>query len=117
MQISHNRLLGFVNFITGNQLAAPLYGKSQMVTPTSYGSAIYLEKLSGAKNHSVLSTRWANVYLVMKLQPTISNQKICQFVSSTAALRASPGPPHLQGGDAPLQVRWPSHLPLYTPAL
>ena len=64
-------LVGFVDCITGNQLAAPLSGKSQMTVATLVASAKYLEKLQESKNHSVFSTRWANVYLVIKHQPTL----------------------------------------------
>ena len=45
--------------------------KSQTRVATSVASARYLDKLSGVKNHSVFSARWANVYLLIKHQPTI----------------------------------------------
>ena len=80
------------------KLSPPLSGKSQTVTPTSVANARYLDKFSGGKNHSVLSTLWVNVCLVIKHQPTIwKKRKICSYVSSTAALRASPGGTRLPG--------------------
>ena len=54
----------------------PLSGKSQTTVVTSVASARYLDKLLGAKNHSVFSTLCANVYLVIKHQPTIYYKKI-----------------------------------------
>ena len=51
-----NKMSEFVLLYYWQSAGRPLSGKSQTVTLTSVASARYLDKLPGAKNHSVFST-------------------------------------------------------------